>query len=110
MFNKKKKKEYIIPVFVPHLGCPQLCTFCDQRTISGEQNQVKASDVEATIDYYLKNFKDDDRYVEVAFFGGSFTAIDEEKQNELLEAVQPYIKEKIAYVVQQDRMQLIKRL
>jgi len=94
MFKKKEKKEYIIPVFVPHLGCPQLCTFCDQRTISGEQNQVTASDVEATIEYYLKNFKDTDRYVEVAFFGGSFTAIPEEKQNELLEAVQPYIKAK----------------
>ena len=87
------KKEYIIPIFVPHLGCKQCCTFCDQKTISGETKQVTADDVRNTIEYYLKNFKNDN-YVEVAFFGGSFTAIPIEKQKELLEAVQPYLKEK----------------
>ena len=88
------KKEYIIPIFVPHLGCPQCCTFCNQRTISGEQKQVTAQDVKNTIEYYLESFKEKNKYVEVAFFGGSFTAIEIEKQKELLEAVQPYIKEK----------------
>ena len=88
------KKEYIIPIFVPHLGCPQCCTFCNQRTISGEQKQVTAQDVKNTIEYYLESFKEKNKYVEVAFFGGSFTAIEVEKQKELLEAVQPYIKEK----------------
>jgi radical SAM enzyme (TIGR01210 family) len=88
------KKEYIIPIFVPHLGCKKCCTFCNQRTISGEQKQVTSEDVKNTIEYYLKNFKTDKNYVEVAFFGGSFTAIDIEKQKELLNAVQPYIKDK----------------
>ena len=55
---------------------------------------VTAKDVEDTIEYYLKNFKDNHKYVEVAFFGGSFTAIEKEKQIELLEAVQEYIKNK----------------
>ena len=87
------KKEYIIPIFVPHLGCKQCCTFCNQKTISGETKQVTADDVRNTIEYYLKNFKNDN-YVEVAFFGGSFTAIPIETQKELLEAVQPYIKDK----------------
>ena len=87
------KKEYIIPIFVPHLGCKQCCTFCDQKTISGETKQVTADDVRNTIEYYLQNFKNDN-YVEVAFFGGSFTAIPIETQKELLEAVQPYIKGK----------------
>ena len=88
------KKEYIIPIFVPHLGCPQCCTFCNQKTISGEQKQVNAEDVKNTIEYYLNNFKYNDKYIEVAFFGGSFTAIEIEKQKELLEAVQPYLKQK----------------
>lgn len=88
------KKEYIIPIFVPHLGCKKCCTFCNQRTISGEKKQVTAKDVTDTIEYYLKNFKNENNYVEVAFFGGSFTAIEREKQEELLSAVQPYIKEK----------------
>mgnify|MGYP002554247286 CR=1 FL=1 len=88
------KKEYIIPIFVPHLGCKKCCTFCNQRKISGEQKQVTAEDVKNTIEYYLKNFKSSDNYVEVAFFGGSFTAIDRNIQEELLTAVQPYIKNK----------------
>ena len=88
------KKEYIIPIFVPHLGCPYQCTFCNQNKISGQTKPVTAKDVKETIEYYLNNFKADYEYVEVAFFGGSFTAIDREKQIELLEAVQPYIKEK----------------
>ena len=88
------KKEYIIPIFVPHWGCKKCCTFCNQRTISGEKKQVTADDVRKTIDYYLSNFKTDKNYVEVAFFGGSFTAIEVEKQEELLQAVQSYIKSK----------------
>lgn len=88
------KKEYIIPIFVPHLGCPNNCTFCNQKKISGQTKMVTAKDVKDTIEYYLKNFKDNHKYVEVAFFGGSFTAIETEKQEELLEAVQSYIEQK----------------
>ena len=86
------KKEYIIPIFVPHLGCPNACVFCNQTKISGKQKQVTAKDVEETIEEYLKSFKDKENKVEVAFFGGSFTAIEEEKQNELLEAAYKYVK------------------
>lgn len=86
------KKEYIIPIFVPHLGCPHACVFCNQVKISGEQKQVRADDVKKTIEYYLENFKDDNKLVEVAFFGGSFTAIDIELQKELLQAANEYIE------------------
>ena len=85
------KKEYIIPIFVPHLGCPHQCTFCNQKNISGQAKQVTAKEVKETIEYYLKNFQDNHKYVEVAFFGGSFTGIDVNTQNELLEAVNEYI-------------------
>ena len=88
------KKEYIIPIFVPNLGCPNDCTFCNQKKISGKVTNVDAKDVKETIEYYLKNFKDDSKYVEVAFFGGSFTGIDVEVQKELLEAANEYIKNK----------------
>lgn len=88
------KKEYIIPIFVPHLGCPNNCTFCNQKRISGQTKMVTAQDVKDTIDFFLKHFRDDYKYVEVAFFGGSFTAIDEKTQVELLEAVQEYIQNK----------------
>ncbi len=88
------KKEYIIPIFVPHLGCPNSCTFCNQKTISGQSKQVNAKDVRDTIEYYLSNFKDNNKYVEVAFFGGSFTGIEEEVQEELLQAAFEYVKQK----------------
>lgn len=88
------KKQYIIPIFVPHLGCPNECTFCNQRKISGQTTNVSENDVRDTIEYYLSNFKEKDSYKEVAFFGGSFTGIDVEVQNKLLETAYEYIKEK----------------
>lgn len=88
------KKEYIIPIFVPNYGCKNDCTFCNQKKISGQTTDVTAEEVRKTVNYYLENFKDDNKYVEVAFFGGSFTGIDEKKQIELLEAANEFIKEK----------------
>ncbi len=86
------KKEYIIPIFVPNLGCPNECTFCNQKKISGQQTNVTETDVTETIEYYLKNFKDESKYIEVAFFGGSFTGIDIEIQKKLLEAANKFIQ------------------
>lgn len=88
------KKQYIIPIFVPHLGCPNECTFCNQKKISGQLKNVTEKDVRNTIEYYLENFKDKDVYKEVAFFGGSFTAIEDELQEKLLSTAYEYIKEK----------------
>jgi len=85
------KKQYIIPIFVPHLGCPKNCTFCNQKTISGQQKQVTKDDVKNKIEEYLKSFKEAGK-VEVAFFGGSFTGIPVDKQQELLEAAYEYVK------------------
>ena len=85
------KRNYIIPIFVPHLGCPQNYTFCNQKTISGQSKQVTKEDVKNTIEEYLESFKEPG-YVEVAFFGGSFTGIPVEKQEELLEAAFEYVK------------------
>lgn len=86
------KKEYIIPIFVPHLGCPNKCVFCNQTKITGKQKQVTAEEARKIIDEYLSNFKDKENKVEIAFFGGSFTAIDEKIQNELLEVAYEYVQ------------------
>lgn len=87
------KKEYIIPIFVPHLGCPNDCTFCNQKKISGQKKNISSKDVSDIIEYYLKSFKEKDKIVEVAFFGGSFTGIDPKIQEELLIAANQYIKQ-----------------
>lgn len=87
------KKQYIIPIFVPHLGCPNDCVFCNQKSISGQTKQVTKEDVKNIIEEHLKYIKKDSK-VEVAFFGGSFTGIEESKQEELLAAAYEYIKQK----------------
>lgn len=86
------KKQYIIPIFVPHLGCPNECIFCNQRNISGQQKNVTEQDVRNTIEYYLELLKEKNVYKEVAFFGGSFTGIDVEIQNQLLSVAYEYVK------------------
>ena len=91
---KSKERQYVIPIFVPHLGCPNDCIFCNQKSISGQTKQVTKDDVKETIESYLKSFKEDDAYKEVAFFGGSFTGIDEKIQEELLQAAYEYIENK----------------
>lgn len=91
---KIKEKQYVIPIFVPHLGCPNDCVFCNQKSISGQTKQVTKEDVKETIESYLKNLKENDSYKEVAFFGGSFTGIDVNIQEELLEAAYEYVKDK----------------
>lgn len=89
---KKQKKQYVIPVFVPHLGCPNDCIFCNQKSISGQTKMVTKEDLKETIEYYLSNFKEKDAYKEVAFFGGSFTAIEVKFQEELLQTAYEYIE------------------
>ncbi len=87
------KHKYIIPIFVPHLGCPNDCVFCNQKSISGQKNNMTKEEAKKIIEEYLKSIKDENAEIEVAFFGGSFTAIEEEKQNELLSLAYEYIKE-----------------
>ncbi len=90
------KKQYIIPIFVPHLGCPNDCIFCNQKSISGQKNEMTKEKAKEIIENYLKSIKkeNEDVKIEIAFFGGSFTAIKEEKQEELLEVAYEYVKNK----------------
>lgn len=81
-----------IPIFIPQLACPHACIFCNQRHISGQQKAPSISEVRQTIETYLSTLSNDDD-VEIAFFGGSFTGIDINLQNEYLQAVQSYLQE-----------------
>lgn len=79
----------IIPIFVPHEGCPNDCAFCNQRTISGKSNAPGIREARNTIEEYLSGGKVAEQ---IAFFGGSFTGIDVNKQNEYLSLAEEYIK------------------
>ena len=85
------KKQYIIPIFVPHLGCPNDCIFCNQKSISGQKEPMTKEKAKEIIEDYLKSIKEDAQ-IEIAFFGGSFTAIEKEKQEELLKVAYEYVK------------------
>ena len=83
-------RESIIPVFVPHLGCPNNCVFCNQRRISGSQQPATADTVkEAILQAAALLPKGAKR--QLAFYGGSFTAIPVEDQCRLLESAKEYI-------------------
>ena len=84
-------KHYNIPIFLPELACPYRCVYCNQFSITGLNDIVKAEDVKHIIDNHLASFKEKNRFVEVAFFGGNFTGLPLQMQNDYLEAVQPYL-------------------
>ena len=75
----------IIPVFVPHLGCPHACVFCNQRRISGAQRAATAEDVKNSIEQAAA-FLPKGGKRQLAFYGGSFTAIPAREQEALLAA------------------------
>ncbi|MCI5165161.1 MAG: radical SAM protein [Candidatus Electrothrix sp. GM3_4] len=84
----------VIPVFIPHEGCPHCCVFCNQRRISGfTEKPVSGKDVRTTVQTWLDRQGPDKRKVQVAFYGGSFTGLPQVRQQELLGAVAPFLEQ-----------------
>lgn len=81
-------KINIIPIFVPHLGCPNDCVFCNQKRITGVNN-FDINSVSKTIEDYLSYFSPTSPR-QIAFYGGSFTAIEEDLQKKLLSIAKTY--------------------
>lgn len=76
-------KHSNISIFVPHEGCPQNCSFCNQRRISGTKKIPNEKDLEKAVEtafFYNKDLSS----TELAFFGGSFTAISRDYMLRLL--------------------------
>ncbi len=86
------KTHYTIPFFIPHEGCPFTCIFCSQKKISGRLPGITPADIKGGITERLKTIPRSGTWRETAFFGGSFTAIPMEKQEEYLRAVWPFIR------------------
>lgn len=83
-------RYYNIPVFVPHNGCPNDCSFCNQKRITGREEQQSTEDIRTSIEKHLLTLEKE-RYVEIAFFGGSFTGIERERQFELLSMAKEFV-------------------
>ncbi len=84
-------KRGSVAIFVPHLGCPHRCSFCDQHAISGQMSPPAPLDVAKACDTALLSGITPEQS-EIAFFGGSFTAIPRDYMISLLDAAQPYLK------------------
>ncbi|MBQ3916419.1 MAG: radical SAM protein [Ruminococcus sp.] len=85
-------KHSNIAIFVPHAGCPHKCSFCDQRTISGAQHSPTGLETAQICSQAVTEMNEPEN-AEIAFFGGSFTAINREYMLELLQAAHPFVKE-----------------
>lgn len=81
-----------ISIFVPHSGCPNQCSFCNQKTITGCQSPPSSKEISDMIETALGSPYARVAQMEIAFFGGSFTAIPQKQMIALLEAVQPYVQ------------------
>lgn len=79
-------KRTNISIFVPHLGCPHRCSFCDQRSISGQRKAPSPEEVYALLEEQAPRLSEKGMTAQIAFFGGSFTAISREYMTELLKA------------------------
>lgn len=85
-------KHANVAIFVPNNGCPHTCSFCSQRSITGKAEQPSAKDVSAAAETALHSLGGEAAKAEIAFFGGSFTAIERSYMLSLLQAAEPYIR------------------
>jgi len=87
--NRKHRR---IALFVPHQGCPKDCVFCDQSRITGKKREERLTpeQVRQTIEEHLQTIEQD-VYIEIAFFGGSFTGLPRSYQKMLLEIAKEYV-------------------
>lgn len=86
-------KHANVAIFVPHAGCPCQCSFCDQRAITGQAAPPGPQDVEQAASIAARSLGDRAGRAEIAFFGGSFTAIDRGYMESLLRAASKCVKQ-----------------
>ena len=85
-------KPLIIPIFVMNSGCPHRCIFCNQKITAGNYPQkINREYFESEVKSCLGWNRDKSRLVEIAFYGGSFTGIDQAYQENLLFWAQSYL-------------------
>lgn len=88
-------KHANISFFIPHVGCPKACSFCNQWAITGAEELPTPAHVQAVCQKQLEENKHlTPSHTEIAFFGGSFTAIEEGYMHALLAAAAPFVKAK----------------
>jgi len=85
------KKHSNIPIFIPELACPHQCVFCDQEKISGTYSIPQPADVKDIVERYLETIPEN-RTINIAFFGGSFTGLPVDLQEQYLKEAFKFVK------------------
>ena len=89
-------KHINVALFVVHKGCPHMCSFCNQRSISGSHKDLTPDDVHSAVKIAVQSLSENQAAGgEIAFFGGSFTMVEREYMLSLLEAAYEYVEKGI---------------
>ena len=87
-------KPFIVPVFIPHSGCPHQCAFCNQKAISGQKsNRISTTQVRKQIERFLAFPRDAHRTVQISFYGGNFLGLRRSTMLALLDIAHGFIKQ-----------------
>jgi histone acetyltransferase (RNA polymerase elongator complex component) len=93
MINIAPLKPYIIPIFIPNLGCSHRCIYCHQSNITGKKPHLDLKEIKKDIDFFLSRKRHKKRGdVQIAFYGGTFTALNTNLRKTLLQLTSPYIQ------------------
>jgi len=86
-------KPFIVPVFIPHAGCPHQCLFCNQRATTGRSATFpQAGSIRAEIDRFLAYRRDKRRPTEISFYGGNFLGLSPDRIADLLDLAADYVR------------------
>lgn len=85
-------KPLVIPIFIPHLGCPHQCLFCNQRAVTGAATVMPdAGDIRSTVEKYLRYKGPGRSHAEISFYGGNFLGLSRQRIDRLLQSALPFI-------------------
>ena len=92
--NQQKHRPFVIPIFLPHAGCPHQCVFCNQVSITGvKQNTVGPDQFRRQIRQFLEYKKEGRKPVQIAFFGGNFLGLKQEEIESWLEFAGEFVSQ-----------------
>jgi len=89
-----RPRPFIIPIFIPHAGCPHQCVFCNQVSITGaKQRLISSAELRIQIREFLEYKKENRKPVQIAFFGGNFLGLKSEEIKSLLDAAAEFVRD-----------------
>ncbi len=89
-------KPLVIPVFLPNIGCPHQCLFCNQKAVTGASPGIPSTaEIRSTVHHYLGYKKPNRSWVELSFYGGNFLGLSQKQICRLLDAAAPFVSDNV---------------